>query len=158
MIRLEKLQREHWPELYEIVLRNEPFAGDLVPTFSHFKAALAGYEGFAMFDGETLAGAITFSNFVPLVDICLNVVVDARVRSRWATRSVLGGFCKYVFVDLDLPRMSSYAVQELTPEAANALCKGGFKIEGVKRRAARFPDGYHDLLIFGMLREECRWI
>lgn len=111
-----------------------------------------------MFDGDTLAGAATFSNFVPFMDICLHVAVDRQYRGLWASRGVLRTLCEYAFVGLDLPRVSSYAVQELTPHAAHALQRVGFNLEGVKRHAARYPDGYHDLMIFGMLREECRWI
>ncbi len=158
MIRLEKLRKDHWPALYEIVLGCEPFAKELVPTFSHFKAAIAGQEGFALLDEDTLAGAATFSNFFPLIDICLNVAIDPQYRSRWASRGLLRRLCEYVFMDLDLPRMSSYAVKDVTPHVARVLFRAGFQIEGVKKNAARFPDGHHDLLLFGMLREDCRWL
>ena len=158
MIELRRLTSEEWPGLYPIVLAGEPFAETFVPTLSHFKAAMADCEAFGLFDGGILFGVASFSNFVPLMDVCLHAVVDPAHRGRWISRSIFRDLFRYPFEELKLPRVSSYAMPDMTPKAGDALLRTGFKLEGRKRKAALFPDGYHDLLMFGMLREECRWI
>jgi hypothetical protein len=73
---------------------------------------------------------------------------------RCATREFLFRSFAYPFLQLDLPRVTCI-VDEGNDESVRLAEHLGFKLEGRLRRAA--PDGRDDLM-FGMLREECRWI
>lgn len=73
---------------------------------------------------------------------------------RWATREYLFRSFAYPFLQLDLPRVTC----KLDASNDDSRCLAehlGFKSEGRLRRAA--PQG-RDELVFGMLRDECRWI
>lgn len=158
MIRTETLNRDHYQELYEVVLRNEPFAPQLLPTIGHFQAIIGSIEGFVLRDGPTLIGAVTFTGLQPLIDVCLNIVIDEGCRKRWATKDVCRRAARFAFVDLALPRMSSYGIKDVTPSAETCLVDYGFRVEGVKERGAWLPDGFHDLILYGLLKERCRWL
>ena len=146
------------PGFYEVAKAEEPFAAEMAPTLAHFRAGMGGLEGFALLDGETVVGGITFTAHVPLVDVLIHAVVSRKARGRWLTREVLGTVFGYCFTDLELPRVSAYALPGLTAEAEWLLLKMGFRLEGVKEAAALLPDGYHDVILFGMLRSRCPWI
>lgn len=154
---MKRLTSADFPELYEVVLRNEPFASELTPTMSHFQTIMQDVEGFCLRDRGKLAGAITFNYLVPLVDVFIHAVIDLPCRKYWANRTIGRKIGEYAFGELSLPRISSYGISDVTPEAMKFLLRLGFKQEGLRRRAARFPDGYHDVILFGVLKEEWRW-
>ena len=161
MLQAIPLTDAHLPGFYEVAKREEPFAAEMAPTLNHFRATIAGtggLDGFALVDGERVIGGITFTGLVPLVDVLIHAVVDRRVKGRWLSRGVLETVFRYVFEDLKLPRVSAYALPGLTPDAEWLLVKMGFHLEGVKACAALLPDGYHDVLLFGMLKDQCPWI
>ena len=160
-VTVERLTDAHLPAFYEVAKAEEPFAAEMAPTLAHFRASLSqvgGLDGFALLDGEALIGGVTFTAHVPLVDVLIHAVVSRKARGRWLTREVLGAVFGYCFTDLELPRVSAYALPGLTAEAEWLLLKMGFRLEGVKEAAALLPDGYHDVLLFGMLRSRCPWI
>jgi RimJ/RimL family protein N-acetyltransferase len=150
------------PAFYEVAKAEEPFAAEMAPTLFHFRATVqgaGGLDGFALVDGEeTVVGGVTLTGLVPLVDVLIHAVVSKRVRARWLTREVLSVVFGYLFTDLELPRVSAYALPGLTPDAEWLLLKLGFHVEGVKACAALLPDGYHDVMLFGMLKGQCPWI
>ena len=149
------------PEFYEVAKAEEPFAAEMAPTLAHFRASIAGaggLDGFALLDGGRVVGGVTLTGLVPLVDVLLHAVASKRVKGRWLNREILGGVFGYLFTDLELPRVSAYALPGLTPDAEWLLVKLGFHVEGVKACAALLPDGYHDVMLFGMLKSQCPWI
>ena len=153
-----RLTDEHLPGFYAVAKAEEPFAEDMAPTLAHFRAGMGALEGFALLDGETVVGGITFTSHVPLVDVLIHAVVSKRLKGRWLTREILGTVFGYCFTDLELPRVSAYALPGLTADAEWLLLKMGFRLEGVKECAALLPDGYHDVLLFGMLKGRCPWL
>jgi RimJ/RimL family protein N-acetyltransferase len=38
------------------------------------------------------------------------------------------------------------------------LIKAGFRVEGIIEDALFYPDGFHDIVLYGMLRRRCRWL
>ena len=157
-MQVKPLGSDEYPDLYSIILDTEPFATDSMPTFSHFKAAMAKVEGFALYDEGQMIGAATFNNLMPLVDVFLGFSIARDYWGRWASRDVLRTLGQFAFKDLSLPRISSITIKGLAPQSDAALVKAGFRIEGVKENAACLPDGYHDVVLYGILRERCRWI
>jgi RimJ/RimL family protein N-acetyltransferase len=161
MITAVPLTDELLPAFYAVAKAEEPFAAEMAPTLAHFRATMAGaggLEGFALLDGETVVGGITFTAHVPLVDVLIHAVVSKRVKARWLNREILGVVFRHVFEDLELPRVSAYALPGLNAESEWLLMKMGFRLEGVKECAALLPDGYHDVCLFGMLKGRCPWL
>ncbi len=72
----------------------------------------------------------------------------------WCKRAILAVLFWYPFEQMGLPRVT--AVTEHANESVRAFVRRlGFREEGMMRRAYR---NGNDAVIYGMLREECRWI
>lgn len=80
--------------------------------------------------------------------------VAAREGVLWAKRDILFHVFNYPFGQLGCLRVTTTAPSE-DKRHIRLLEHGGFKQEGTLRNAER--KGV-DTLIFGMLREECRWL
>ena len=74
--------------------------------------------------------------------------------SGWATKATLRQLFAYPFVQNDYVRLTT-----ITARSNKVARKGnvalGFKLEGVARKSI---DGREDAMIYGMLREDCRFI
>ena len=84
---------------------------------------------------------------------CMMSIATNRSK-RCASREFLFRSFAYPFLQLDLPRVTCI-LDEGNGDSVRLAQHLGFKLEGRLRRAA--PEGRDDL-VFGMLREECRWI
>ncbi len=71
----------------------------------------------------------------------------------WASRRFLHAIAYTVFVTNKAKRLTAYVAASNEP-SERALVKAGFKREGTKRRAMNGEDVH----LYGMLREECRWL
>ena len=71
----------------------------------------------------------------------------------WGTPQVLRASFAYIFGTADCIRCTA-RVRADRQEAAEIAIRLGFRLEGVLRQA----DNGLDVLLFGMLREECRWV
>lgn len=101
-------------------------------------------------DGE-IVGAFIFTNFGP-TGCFMNVASDGSWK--WLSRSFLVHAFAYPFVQLNYRRVSA-VVSELNEPSLRFVQRLGARYEGRMRCAA--PGG-EDYLMFGMLREECRWL
>lgn len=100
-------------------------------------------------DGPLIAGVVY--NWYRQANIEMTI---ASTSPRWCSRSVLRGLFWYPFEQMGLHRVT--AVTEHTFQSTRAfLDRIGFRDEGIMRRAYR---NGNDAVIYGMLREECRWI
>lgn len=97
--------------------------------------------------GGLIAGAI-YENFTQ-IDIRMHVVIEGGINRHW-----LGEIFRYPFLGLGVRRVTglvparNVAAQRLDEHV-------GFKLEG--RMRSMLPDG-DDLLIYGLLKEECRFL
>lgn len=99
--------------------------------------------------GGLIAGVI-YENYTG-IDIRMHVAAEGR---RWLTKHFLGECFRYPFVQLGCSRVTGLVPSR--NEAAAQFDKHlGFVYEGRLRRM--LPDG-DDLLVFGMLKDECRWL
>ena len=116
-----------------------------VTEFGHGSIAI-GHEQ----DGELISG--TVYNMYSGPSICMHVAAEPG--KLWLTRDFLFRSFAYPFLQLKchrvtgLVRVDNLAAQKLDEHL-------GFVKEGVLRRGA--ADGT-DMIIYGMLREECRWL
>ncbi len=102
-------------------------------------------------NGEVIGGAV-FSDMLPGLDI--NVNIAGKTNAYWCSRSFLRACFRYLFQQLKLRRVTCLIDAENA--ASISLCmRLGFRHEGTLR--ARGTLG-QDVLIFGMLREECSWL
>lgn len=85
-------------------------------------------------------------------DICMHVAAKPGVR--WLNRESLYRFFAYPFVQIGCTRVTGLvAADNLVAQEFDEHL--GFVKEGVLRKG--MPDGT-DLFVYGMLRDECKWI
>ena len=77
----------------------------------------------------------------------------ASVTPRWASRRTIRAFLAYPFVQLKVARLTAYTGRSMT-SVRKFLERVGFRQEGILRKG--FADD--DCVVYGMLRDECRWI
>lgn len=109
------------------------------------------YEGIGIVqDGKLIAGAI-YSEYRPPVDIR---EAFAAISPTWANKATLRNLFWYPFNHLKVRRMTAIigSKNKISRDVTERL---GFKQEGICR--ASMDDG-DDAIIYGMLKEECRWI
>jgi RimJ/RimL family protein N-acetyltransferase len=100
-------------------------------------------------DGE-LVGGVVFTAFSGH-DVHVHMAFDS---PRWATPQTLRELYAYPFGQLGCVRMTAPIGRK--NKRMRRLAEGlGFKLEGVMKRGL---DGKEDLMIFGTLRDECRWL
>lgn len=157
-MKLIPLKEEHYRALFKVVQIAEPF-GDPA-TFDEFFEAMESRTGFVVCNAEgDVIGSVTYDNYVPSVDIVLHVTVLPEFHGRWINRSILKQTFSYPFIDLDLRRLSGFSIKGVTDKGGETLERLGFQPEGNKREGVLLSDGkYHDLILYGMLREECKWL
>jgi hypothetical protein len=98
-------------------------------------------------DGELLCGVVY--NHFSGNDIAMHVAGEGL----WATPAVLRAFFIYPFHQLKCQRVTAYVTSK-NRKCLTLVERLGFKPEGCLREGS-IDD---DLLIFGMLRRECRWV
>lgn len=101
-------------------------------------------------DGE-ICGAVVFDNFT-VGSCCVSVASDGS--RRWITRELLVRVFAYPFIQLNHWRLTALVAASNT-DSINFCRSFGWTEEGRLRRGA--PDG-DDLIVYGMLREECRYL
>lgn len=143
-------------ELYEIVMREEPY--DKGFTLEHFKMVIAERDAWTVEANGRIIGCVSLSDYRPRLNIVLHAFVDNAFRGLWISRGMLSMLFKYCFSTLELPRVSGFCIIGVNDRAGQALLRIGFKSEGTSRHAALINGNYHDVAQFGMLREECRWL
>ena len=101
-------------------------------------------------NGQLIAGAV-FHDYRPK-----NGQIEASIASdspRWATRSVLYSLFAYPFIQCDANRLL-VTCDESNDKAMKMNKQLGFTPEGILRQMY-YPN---DAIIFGMLKDECKWI
>lgn len=78
----------------------------------------------------------------------------AAIEPRWATHATLRTLFSYPFVHLGVRRMTGI-VEKKNKKSRELTLRLGFKYEGNCRKAM---DNGDDAIIYGMLKEECKWI
>lgn len=101
-------------------------------------------------DGEIVA--VTVWNSFETHNCLMSIASDGS--KRWMTREFLFRSFAYPFIQLGMPRITTKSDERNTPSIR--LAKHiGFIEEGRLRKAA--PGGRDDI-VFGLLKEDCRWI
>ncbi len=101
-------------------------------------------------DDKLIAGAV-YSEYRPPVDIRESF---ASISPKWANKYTLRQLFGFPFIHLGVRRMSSIVGSD-NIASVDLTERLGFKREGVCRASM---DNGSDAIIYGMLKEECRWI
>lgn len=100
--------------------------------------------------GELIGGIIFHDHQPEYKSVVVSYAFD---RPSWASPSVLASISQYVFVQLGCQRMATYTPRK--NKRSRKFVEGvGFKLEGCARKAL----GTDDAMVYGMLRNECRWL
>lgn len=122
------------------------WVGDIVEEIYHPEAATIGLEE----DGELIAGVV----FDHYTGPSISMHVAAIPGKRWMTKDFLWRCFAYPFLQLQCNRITGLVrVDNLAAQKFDEHL--GFQREGLIRKAAK--DGT-DYILYGMLREECRWL
>lgn len=157
-MRLEKLSPEHYTALFWLMRACDPLCVDISP--EQFWANITQSQGFVVMDNtDNVIGKVTFSDIVPQCNAIIHATVYPQYRKRWLTKSIIRQVFDFAFNVLRLRRVSGFELAGQTPEGGQLLRRLGFKKEGNIRCGYRKLDGsYGDIITYGILREECRWI
>lgn len=99
-----------------------------------------------------ITAGVVFNQHRPLLNIELTIASVGD--KRWCNREVLWWIFAYPFLQLKCKRVT--ALVDSTNQPVQAfLCRVGFHQEGILRQGYP-PNG--DAVIFGMLKDECRWL
>lgn len=98
-------------------------------------------------DGK-LVGGVVFNNYRGF-DIHMSAAFDGAL-----TRRELRTLCEYAFCQLGVRRVTALTGKK-NKKARKALHIIGFTLEGTARHAL---DGVQDACVYGLLREQCKWI
>lgn len=100
-------------------------------------------------DGEIIAATIYNHYTGPNV---MTSIAGAPGR-RWMTRAYLGAIFRYPFLQLRVRRITAL-VETCNSDSRRLVEHMGFTVEGLMRHAAVDDD----LLVYGMLRQDCRFL
>lgn len=111
---------------------------------------IAGLEALGVVRGDRLVGGVVFSNYRRR-DLEVSIAFDD---PRWARKGILARLFTYPFVQLGCRRITALVAADDTriPKLMRGI---GWSLEGRHRCAI---EGDRDVLSFGMLREDCRWL
>ena len=102
--------------------------------------------------GNKLVATCIYHHFRPNVpDIEMTILADT---PRWCTKGAVRFLLSYPFVQLGCVRVTALIGRK--NKRSRRFVEGiGFKLEGTARRAW---DGRQDCMVYGLLRDECRWL
>lgn len=110
-----------------------------------------GYEAIGVARGPDLVGACLYTDYRP----CMgggNVMMYAAGHN-WLSRRVIGVLLGYPFKQLRCHRIT-VTVRRANRPSRRLIEKLGFVLEGKIRRGLNTRE---DLMLYGLLRDECRW-
>lgn len=133
----------------EIVI-NDPRAGEWVrEKIPKVERWTEGFKSLAAIEAGEIVGAVVYDAFTPF-ECCIHVRLDKPgCKSQWVLEQVFS----YPFHQLGLKRLTGLV--GASNEKGQQLCTWlGFTPEGRKANAL----GDEDELIYGLTRENCRWL
>ena len=154
-VRIVPLSREHYGRVFELVKAVEPFKG--FQYYDQFCLNLENREGFTYWIGDKLVGLISFSDYYPGTSVIIHMTFDPKYREAM-NRKVIRHTFDYAFNKLKVHRINTYSIKGMTDDVAKYIKRIGFIREGCLREAIELPEGMFDLILYGMLRKDCKWV
>ena len=111
------------------------------------------YSYIGFIENNNILGGLLFSDYDGH-NIFVHLALDT---PRVCQRRFIKMMFSYCFIQLKCSRMTAMCVNGYTRN--ERLLKGvGFTKEGVIRKVMKVKDKFVDSAIYGMLKEECRWV
>jgi RimJ/RimL family protein N-acetyltransferase len=108
--------------------------------------------GFGIIKKSELVGAVVFDNYRPnLKSMCVSIVLTSKYA---LTKNRLNELFSYPFNQHSCKRLICM-IEKNNTSSINLATQLGFVHEGTLRQASL---NNNDLLVFGMLRNECKWL
>lgn len=107
------------------------------------------YAALGLIDEERIWAAVIYTDY-SRYNICMHVAAEGR---QWMTKAFLFAVFDYPFIQLQCDRVTAFVASK-NARSRHFCERIGFKEEG-RLREAHAGD---DLIAFGMLKRECRWI
>jgi RimJ/RimL family protein N-acetyltransferase len=107
------------------------------------------YQAIGLVDADRIWAAVVYTDYSGF-NICMHVASEGK---QWMTRGFLFAVFDYPFNQLRVDRVTAFVASR--NKASRHFCERiGFQVEG-RLREAHHGD---DLIAYGMLKRECRWI
>ena len=150
---LNGLPRARHPELLGPVLFGlDDTVAEFVQNILRTDLHLGPYTALGVIRDDELVGGVLYHDYYR--DVGNIQMTVASTTPRWLSREVIQICMNYPFTELGCRRVTSL-VREDNPHAQRFNERLGFILEGRIRQGA----GVHgDQLLYGMLKDECRWI
>ena len=140
--------------LGNLVLHEDQFVADYVQgklgciAFTNFTAIGVRYQ-------DAFVGGVVYFNYYVVNEVPVSIEASfAFEHPGWCRRGVLRALFAYPFNQLGVARFDACTARK--NKRSRKVLKGlGFREEGVRHK--RY-DGVDDLVMYGMLRDNCRWI
>lgn len=152
---IKPLARQDYRKIFNLSKKVEPFADHNF--FDEFCDEIDRRRGFTIWKDGNLLGMVSFSDYIAGNLVAIHFLHDSG-KPGSLTREVLRMAFTFPFCDLCLPRVMSYSIVGVTDKAGDFLLRLGFRHEGTLKEALQLPDIRADLSIYGILKNECRWL
>lgn len=152
----EELKPVHYKGLWKLFVATESRWQTL--SKKEFIEILSQREGWVIIDDTKAVGCLMLGDYYPNSDITINLMVYPEYYDKWMSRKLIKDVTNRVFHELRLPRMSAYSIPGINDQIEDLLIRLGFNYEGTKRNTFWCNGEYKDHKLFGMIKEECRWI
>jgi ribosomal-protein-serine acetyltransferase len=166
-LEIRSLDPDDAKELFELILAERqrlrpwmPWADttqsvDDARTFIEHTRVTEDLDGLGIFAEGALVGGIALRVEDSGVDGELGCWVSASREGRWIPARACRAMIGYAFGELGLHRIT--ALVAIGNESSHGLVDWlGFRREGRVREGVRNDDGYHDLVLYGLLEQEWR--
>lgn len=148
------LSREYYEELFKLAKLAEPFEG--FHYYDKFCQDMDVRVGFTYWIGDKIVGLMSFTDYLPGVSVLIHAMFHPKFRSALGRKAIRHIF-DYAFNTLLVQRISAISIEGVT-DVVKFLEGVGFVREGCIRKSMELANGIFDVTIYGMLREECKWI
>jgi len=150
------MEDKHMKAAHAVCIEAEAFQKET--SLLDFEAVMDAREGYVVVHQGNVVGVISFSDYTPGIDIRIHASVLPKYHARWITKTIAKTVFEYPFVHLGLQRLSAISFKGVTDSVGAFLEHLGFTLEGCIRKAANINNEPTDINLYGMLREECKWL
>lgn len=151
---MRRMTDQDYPELHEIFTKAE---GLDIP-LHEFRKMMNKREGWVFEEDGKLIGAVTLSDYEEGLNVIIHATINPEYHGRWLKKDEIYEVFTYCFCELMVERVTGMSVPGVSDDAGKLLLAFGFQKEGIMRNACRMNGRLHDVVLYGFLRDECRWI